>query len=256
MTLILNEIHLFDGFDKTMIVSAADRRLTYPKEVNVKRKPNTVRKLFEVSHLRATVSYWGNSFVRTKGKWELVSSWLPSFINKQHGTSDIGSFALNLRNELNRIMHKDHLGESPSGFHIAGYNRDGAPEFWHFANCVARDFVYVDIHPEFRKPYPDFLGRDARNFGWDGENPSSVKGKGIVVCYRNGDFLVHEAAWKKLDEVFTRLFQFPSFDRPNTTEQFKKYIEFKLKFIGSIYQNWAKEKNVGGPFDVKILENR
>lgn len=257
MTLILNEIYLIDGFRKTMIVAAADRRLTRPKAKTRKGKHLTRKKLFEIHHLEGTVSSFGCSVVVNKGQYELLSSWLPNFIKNQYSCPDLGTFAQNLCGTLNQIMPKSELKSTATGFHICGYNNQDIPEFWHFSNCnLGKHFNYVNIKPRFKNPSPDFLGRDARSLGWDGKNVSSITVKNIIQTYRNGDFRAHEAAWKKLDEVFNILFQFSDFNKPKTKDEFKKFIRFKLKFIGSIYQNWAKNKIVGAPFDVIIMSKQ
>jgi len=148
------------------------------------------------------------------------------------------------------------LKSFPTGFHICGYDKRGIPEFWHFSNCnVGANFNYANVRSRFRKPSSDFLGRDAPQLGWDGKNPSSVKAKNVVQYYRNGDFKVHEAAWKKIDEVFRILYELKGFTRPTTNEDIERYVRFKLKFIGAVYQNWAYNKIVGGPFDVLVKNN-
>jgi hypothetical protein len=44
MTLITNEIHMLDGFKRTVLVYAADRRITKPDGAYL----STQRKLFEI----------------------------------------------------------------------------------------------------------------------------------------------------------------------------------------------------------------
>jgi hypothetical protein len=253
MSLILNEIYLLDGFKKTAMVAAADIRLTVPKAKTRKGKHLTAKKLFEIKHLRGTVSYFGVSRVLNRGRYELLSSWLPNYIKNQYSCSDLGTFAKNLKDTLNQIMPKDELKLYATGFYICGYNDQGIPEFWHFSNCnLGKHYNYINIQPRFKDPSADFLGRDALKLGWDGKNVSSVTTKGFMAIYRNGDFRVHEAAWKKLDEVFEIIFQFNDFREPKTLAEFKNLVHFKLNFIGSIYQKWAKSKTVGGPFDVIV----
>jgi hypothetical protein len=253
MTLILNEIHLFDGFKNTLIVAAADQRITY---LNGPKKYGKGKKLFKIEYLNGTISYCGYSFVYINNKYQLLSSWLPNFIKKQNACPDLKSFAYIICNELNKIMPKNKLRIFPSIFHICGYNNRGIPEFWHFSNCEfdPKKAKYVNMSSQFKEPFPDFLGRDALEKGWDGNNPETFASSGIC-SYRNGDFKVHAVFWENLDQLFEHLFSIDNnFTRPDNPEKLKEFIKFKLNFFGSIYRKWAKEKIVGSPFDVFILK--
>ena len=54
MTLITNEIHMLDGFKKTILVFAADRRISkLDGSFDSNRK-----KLFEIPYLNAGISYF------------------------------------------------------------------------------------------------------------------------------------------------------------------------------------------------------
>jgi len=253
MTLILNEIHLFDGFKNTLIVAAADQRITY---LNGLKKYGKGRKLFKIEYLNGTISYCGYSYVYINNHYQLLSSWLPNFIKKQNACKSLKSFAYIIRDELNTIMPKKELLKFPTIFHICGYNNQDIPEFWHFSNC---DFDitkanYVNMKSQFKDPIPDFLGRDALKMGWDGTNLETFTARGLSY-YRNGDFMVHTIFWEKLDQLFENLFAVDkNFITPDNPEKFKEFIKFKLNFFGAIYKKWAKEKIVGSPFDVFILK--
>lgn len=55
MTLITNEIHMLDGFKRTVLVFAADRRLT-----NLDGSyGSTQQKLFQIPYLEGGISYFG-----------------------------------------------------------------------------------------------------------------------------------------------------------------------------------------------------
>lgn len=166
MTLILNEIHLLDGLNKTMLVAAADQRISKPDG----SYEATRKKLFTIPHLSATISYFGLASVYPGGKIKYLSDWLPKFINTQSRTLNLETLAQNLRDALHRVIPQSTLQGQPSGFHIAGYNSQGFPEFWHLSNIGdMRGFQYVDFKPRYGPPSPDFLGRDARELwgGWE-----------------------------------------------------------------------------------------
>ena len=252
MTLIVNEIHLLDGLSKTILVAAADRRLSKPDGSYA----DTQRKLFRVPQLNGTVSYFGVAYVLTHGTEELLSSWLPNFINKQSEVSDLKTFAWNLRDTLNQVVPEEWLQRYPSGFHICGYNSQGLPDLWAFLNAGRmRGPQYLDVKAKYCPPSSSFLERDARmEFGWDGTDPSSAR-TGIQT-YRNGDYRAHIAMWDYLDRsLFGNLFQLPDFKRPGNPREYGKYVKFKLKVIAYVYQEWAEKQSIAGPIDVIVLDN-
>lgn len=124
MTLVLNEIHLLNGFGNTVMVAAADRRVTHPDGKHSARK-----KLFPIQHLDGCVSYYGLADVYPGGKPQPLSSWLPNFIAKQCFTNSLGEFATNLRDALHLAIPRPTLKHNASGFHIMGYNEDGYPDW-------------------------------------------------------------------------------------------------------------------------------
>ena len=251
MTLILNEIHLLDGLNKTMLVAAADRRISNPD----RSYKATRKKLFSIPYLNGTISYFGLASVYPRGKEQYLSDWLPQFINAHSGAPDLETFTQNLREALHRVIPKSTLQDWASGFHISGYNSRGLPEFWHLDNTGGmRGFQYVDLKPLYGPPSPDFLGRDAqKNWGWDGSDPSSARNG--VQTYRNGDFRAHEAAWDALDKVYSKLVQFPDFKKLGSTDEYGEWVKFKLKFIAYFYKKWAKKEIIAQPIDV-IVKSR
>ena len=260
MTLIANEIYLMDGFKDTFIVSYADRQLTYRNEKNPKKKYIKGKKLFRIEHLNATVSFWGATQVKKNNKFELLSSWLPNYIKKTNQHRTLLEFASSLRNELNKVICKEYLKTEPSGFHFAGINKEGIPEFMHFSNCSYNPATgfYENQFDYYKEPYQDFLNRDALQYGWDGNSIDSVNASGIVVYYRNGDIIVHSIAWNNLDNIFSNLIQQSNFSslRNLTVKKLEKLIKHKLNFIGSIYSNWADAKFVAGPWDIILLKQK
>jgi hypothetical protein len=249
MTLILNEIHILDGLGKTMLIAAADRRISKLDG----SYDSTRRKLFPIPHLRGAISYFGLAYVYPRGKAQYLSEWLPTFISSQSATSDLGAFSRNLRTALHGIMRKDILGKHPSGFHICGYRKDGLPEFWSLMNMGALEgFRHVNFKKEYGEPSPDFLERDARErFGWDGVNPASAKNG--ILTYRNGDFRGHVAAWEALDKAFSTLIQFPDFKRFTSPKDYGDYVKFKFEVIAYFYKRWATHQIIARPIDVIVL---
>lgn len=81
MTLILNEIHVQNGLNETLLVAAADRRVSNPDG----SYNSLQRKLFTVPYRNATISYFGIAEVFPSGKREYLSEWLLSTSReKQH----------------------------------------------------------------------------------------------------------------------------------------------------------------------------
>lgn len=251
MTLVLNEIHLLRGLSRTMVVAAADRRVT---GLDGSYHSNQ-RKLFPIAHLRGAVSYFGLAGWTDRGKTRHMSDWLPQFISSQADASDLATFASNLREGLNRTVPSSVIGRAASGFQICGYRPEGWPEFWSLSNIGGmKDMQYCDLRPRYGDPVDDFLGRDARKLGWDGADPLSVT-SGTVQYYRNGDYRMHIAAWELLDGILARLHSLPGADDfrvPSDPAGYEEYVRFKFEFIAYFYRRWARKKIIGKPIDVLV----
>src|SRR4051812_34785039 len=101
MTLISNEIYLLNSLKKSFIICSADRRITYRTAKNSKEKYKSARKLFKIDYLNSTLSFWGATGLRNaKGKYELLSDWLPNFITSRHNHTNLLNFVTDLRTEL------------------------------------------------------------------------------------------------------------------------------------------------------------
>ncbi len=251
MTLILNEIHLLDGLKKTMIIAAADRRISKPDG----SYDSTQRKLFKIPYLDGAISYFGVANVFPKGKMQYLSVWLLNFIKTQAGVPDLQTFASNLRNDLNKVVYAGILQNNPSGFHICGYNDQRLPEFWFLTNIGGMEgYKYINFQQQYSVPTSDFLGRDAKNiFRWNGNNPSSARNG--IQYYRNGDYRAHVVAWELLDMILQNLFTFPDFKRPVTPQEYGDYVKFKFEFIAYLYKKWAKKEIIARPIDVIVLNS-
>jgi hypothetical protein len=247
MTLITNEIRLINGFKESLIISTADRRLTYDKPKSRKGKHGNGQKLYFIPYLNATLSFWGNYALKDGQDY---FAWLPNFIRKNSGIGSLSEFSTKLRNDLNRDVRSNVLMQRPSGFHISGYT-GSTPDFFHFSNCHWNGTHYIMDESDhlFRMPSSDYLGRDA--LGWNStENSAPIV---ATTTYRNGDFKAHEASWDLLDDIFKNLSNVESFGGLKSLNNLGKVIQFKLKFIGALYSNFAYVKNIGGPFDIVIL---
>lgn len=259
MSLIGNEIWLMPDLNDSFIICYADTRLTLRAESNTKKKYSKGHKLFKIEYLNGTVSFWGATALFEKNVQKSLSDWLPKFITRHHHCDSLISFAEELRTELNMKMHKPFLQTEASGFHLSCVRADGVPEFIHFSNCGLDDKTgnYGNITNEFRGLNEDFLKRDIQHFNWDGTTTNYPKVTGFQL-YRNGSIKAHSAAWQKLDEVYSILFSYAEFAPPysHKDDDIKKFVKQKLTFISSIYDNWAKTKLVGAPWDIIILRRK
>jgi hypothetical protein len=251
VTLVFNEIHLLDGLRRTMIVAAADRRITNTKDGSYY---GDYPKLFDIPYLNGAISYfglawWTDEFRKQWNLWDVI----PAFIRKQSATApDLKTFAFNLRDELHRVIPGKLLGEQRSGFHICGYRPDGIPEFWFLTNIRKLEGYDVkELKPSFKAPAPQFLERDMRDHGWDGEHADSVQATGVMM-YRNGDIRAHGILWKQLDEIFNHMWQFPDFRKPSGPEGEKDLTRFKFEVLGFLYKRWARHQLIGQEVDIRV----
>jgi hypothetical protein len=251
MTLITNEIHMLDGFKRTALVFAADRRITKLDGSYL----STQQKLFTIPYLEGGVSYFGLAVLSTAGRMQYISHWLRKFISDRSDVKTLGDFANQLRNALHAYIPADVLGKHASGFHICGYNALGLPEFWYLSNIGGMsDFAYTDIRPQYAEPTSDFLERDAKTLGWDGVHLESVVNGGWI--YRNGDFRAHAVAFGRLDEILIDMLSSPNFKQLKTSEDRVNWVRFKMKFVSLLYKNYAKKQIIGTPIDVFCLTKR
>lgn len=244
MTIIYNEIQVHRSLEESIVLFAADSRMStteprYSKET----------KLFKIEYLRAGVSFFGLSRVYPHGHPQPLSEWLPAFIRKHSDINDLRTFAQVLRDELAKVVPSHILADHHSGFHLAGYTPKGYPDFVYFSNIGSgANFEYSDIKSEYSHPSSHFLDRDAKKHGWDGVDPTTIQHKGRI--YRNGDIYPHFVAWDKLDEIFDILFRHFNFPNPTSVQDYERYVETKLRIISYIYKRHAIEKVVGDPFTV------
>jgi hypothetical protein len=248
MTLVLNEIHLLDGLNRTFLVAAADRRISNPDGSYNDTRP----KVLQIPYCRGAISYFGLAAIPRGGKWTYHAEWLPDFIGQQAASPDLQTFAENLRDELHQRVPRRALRRTPSGFHICGYGEDGLPDFWYLSNIGGLTrFKYTGLRDEYKPPGSHFLGRDAvKVWGWDGAAPSTARNG--VQTYRNGDFRAHAVAWEALDKVLSQLAEFPDFERPTGLAGYAKHVKFKFEVIAYFYKHWADKEIIARPIDVWV----
>ncbi|MBI4590546.1 MAG: hypothetical protein HY725_17085 [Candidatus Rokubacteria bacterium] len=244
MTLVLNEIHLLDGLNSTVLVAAADRRISSDGGYF-----GTHPKLFRIPYLHGAISYFGlavfrDSAANTCRFWD----WLPAFIKRQTGVRDLRTFAYNLRDALHQLIPADTLRKAPSGFHICGYNEQFFPDYWFLTNIrEMKGYAPSRIESSYKAPGSHFLCRDAAKLGWDGQDPSSARSK-VMMIYRNVDFRARAVVWKQLKHMW----QFPDFMRPQRSADYRDYVRFKFEFIAHLYRRWGRKEVIAKPIDVMV----
>ncbi|MBM4160390.1 MAG: hypothetical protein FJ217_04735 [Ignavibacteria bacterium] len=243
MTLLANEIHVQDSLQHTVIIFAADRRITF-----LGRFHSLGKKIFPIEYLNAGIGFFGLAEVFPGGKKQSMSSWLPQFITRNHRIRTLEEFADTLRAELDNVVPRDLKTSNPSGFHIAGFNQSGLPEFWFVRNIEHMDaHRYIDLQDHYSAT-EDFLARDARQFGFDGHSPTVARP--FTWFYRNGDIRAHVVAWERLDGIIADFLSLPDFKKLNSLCDYERFIEFKMKMIAAIYKEYSTAATIGTPIDV------
>jgi hypothetical protein len=248
VTLVLNEIHMLDGLKRTVMIAAADRRLT----TTAGKHAGTHRKLFPIPYHWGALSYFGLATFQAGGKLRSLSEWLPAFIRKHSDTPDLRTFCRELHAGLEGFIPASVLEKNVSGFQICGYDKDLLPEYWFLTNIRAMNGPSpTEIKATYKAPAPHFRQNDVRQrFGWDGTDPASCRNG--IQTYRHGDFRAHSAASDSVDNIVRDLSQrFPEdFRSPRSLPEYRDFVRFKFEFIAYIYKKWAKRVLIGGPIDV------
>ena len=185
----MNEIHVQGNLQNSIILLAADQRITLKDKFHSNRK-----KLFLIPYLNAGVGYFG---LAQPNRTEFFSSWLPNFIRNNADAKTLEELARRLCHKLNQSVNKSILAKAPSGFHVCGYNVQNYPELWFVRNINRMEGnSYKDIGSEYIVS-EDFLSRDAHNMGFDGSNP--VVSDAFIQYYVNGDVRPFHSIWRQLD---------------------------------------------------------
>jgi hypothetical protein len=237
VTLLTTEIHPINGLDDTLIVFAADRRISKITGGYL----TTRKKIFRIDYLTGGIGYFGLAEVPNLP----MSDWLARFIRANANVRTLREFGETLARELNRIVPRKWRQQQPSGFHLAGHNVDGLPEFWYVRNL---DDDRTTLFGEFRVR-EDFLARDAPVLGFDGQNPLSVSNDRVQI-YRNGDIRAHVAVWESLDGSFGQLLRLEDFRRLARPDDYEGWVKFKMELVAYFYKHYAKQAVIGRPIDV------
>jgi hypothetical protein len=133
MTLLTTEIH--DREDGPIVVFAADRRISRGDTP----KPDQ-RKVFPVPHMSAGIGFFGLAEVPTSVGPQAMAEWLQDFLYTVQPHEQLAGIAARLAAALNLVVPAGWQSTEPSGFHLAGFNSSGQPQFWFVRN--------VDDHGE------------------------------------------------------------------------------------------------------------
>jgi hypothetical protein len=242
MTLLVNEIHVVGDLRTSMIVFAADTRITYAAE-----PPRFMKKVFRIPYLQAGIGYYGLAQVNPR---EYFSSWIPNAINAMTGERTPAGFAERLCERLNREVDKSYLSTMASGLHICGYNADNCPELWHICNHTMRGYVYTDFATHYGLS-EDFLARHALKMGFDGTDPAVPQP--FVQYYINGDVRPFHSVWRRLDEFLFEMFSYDDFRAPQNPTDNIGVVKWKMRVISSFYKKFARKPIIGGPIDVFFI---
>lgn len=244
MTLLITEIHVDKDLRNSFIIFAADRRVTVNNKFHSNRK-----KVFITPNKKAGIGYFGLTQLNSK---DFFSSWLPNFMVNNSSLQNPREIADALCEELNKRVDKNLLTINPSGFHICGYNEKGYPELQFVRNIGGMDsYRYRDFKDHYFRS-EDFLGRDAKELGFDGINPGVSQP--FIQDYINGDIRPFHSVWRRLDAFVIEMFSYPDFQQTPSLGIWKEITQFKMEVISKFYRQFSKSQIIGTPIDVFILQ--
>jgi len=253
MTLLVTEIHVGSTIKDSIVFFGADRRISLLPQGGKKNVFFRLsKKIFTIPYLNAGIGFFGLAEVRQlKGKQiisaQRMSDWLSRFVTKSYHLGSLCDFANALTSELTRVIPSQDKRKYPSGFHLAGFNAQGFPEFWFVRNIEGMDdYAYQGFNDQYVVT-EEFLTKQARDGGFDGVN-EAVQAT-FRAIYRNGDYRGHVASWNKADEIMRFLSRFPDFKSIRSIEQYEDYIKFKIRLIASIYKKYCSQSIIGTPVD-------
>jgi hypothetical protein len=246
VTLIVNEItHDPSDHGKSRIIAAADRRITISGE-----PPLDHRKLFQIDGLTAAVSYFGIAQAKEYMPALYFESILHDFIESNNDQT-ISAFAASLKAHLESVVDKSVLVSGVSGLHICGFNGKGVPEFWFLRNSWSMaGLEYHDRRDHYQLSEEISTNQASSLFNTvTGEYSDSFN-----VWYANGDLQSHQPAWQLLDTFSLMMDRLGLSRAPESPEDFRKRIEWKMRAIGDYYDTVAHKPTVGGDIDTIILQ--
>lgn len=237
MTLLATEFHNCDDSANATIVFAADRRISRRGGPASGTAVDERRKIFRLPSLNAGIGWYGIADA-PEGN---TSEWLENYVQRDWSGYSLRTFAENLASELNTRVPDDLKRERESGFHIAGFNEDGVPEFWYVRNVDDDKATYFG---EYRAR-EDFQRRDVKK----------LVGSTYQV-YRNGDLRAHVLAWGELDASIGRLLAFPDFKKITTAEDYVEWVKFKMDVIAQAYERFCEQSIIGRPIDAFAIQRQ
>jgi hypothetical protein len=252
MTLIVNEIHIVNGLDNSIIIGAADRRVTKNGQYDSTRK-----KLFSVPMINGMVSYFGLAGIQKNNKLVYFSDWVPRIIRVLSASKRcLKDFAYCFQTELNHFIPEKYLRTNPSGFHISGFDQNGWPDFYWISNINEMDGLeYKALQRKYKLPESHFLNRDAKQIlGWNGKDPSKIENKSCG--YRSGSLEGHIAAWPCLSSTIEKLSKSNLFKAKKDARNLCERTKLQFEVIAYFYKKLAKKKIVAKPIDVIVIESK
>ena len=149
------------------------------------------------------------------------------------------SFASELTESLNVAVPSTWRRKWPSGFHIAGFDSSGRPEFWYVRNV---DDDRTTLFSEYRLR-EDFQSQDAQRLP-----PQEYQ------SYRNGDIRVYVSAWEKLDLALGLfLTGVPDFKPLQSPSDYLKWVKFKMELLARFYVGFCLRSIIGRPIDAFVV---
>jgi len=230
MTLLTTEI-VTDP--KPVIVFAADRRISVGGRRCAER-----RKILRVPTKRAGIGYFGLAELPLQGRQRHMDVWLSDFLEARAALPSLRDLAVALATELNRVVPAATRNAHMSGFHLAGFDRHGRPEFWFIRN-VADDRTTLLGRYSARE---DFQRRDRARLQ-----------AGAAQIYRNGDIRAHASAWESIDASFGALLGAPGFTPGVGPMAHTRWVQFKLETIAHFYQRFCTTSIIGKPVDAFVI---
>ena len=236
MTLLTTEIHNPNDPHNALIVFAADRRISRGGSCCDCRK-----KILRIPGFNAGIGYFGLAEILQDDVRRPMAEWLQDFLMAKPVHANLQQFSKELMKSLNRAVPRQCQQSQISGFHIAGFNAQGLPEFW-FVRNVADDCRTILGEYQVRE---DFQRRDAPRL------PA-----GAFQVYRNGDLRAHVVAWENIDNSLGSLLKNIDFRQLTTPEEYVAWVRFKMEMIARFYEKFCTRSIIGGAVDAFAIAHK
>ncbi len=231
MTLIITEISEYG------IAMVADSALTWRFRHPSAGLPRTlmgVRKLQQIPHLRAGISFWGCALLPTaEGDSLLADDWMRHFVQQHADTQSLDEFAETLVQKLQATAST--IGE-PVGFHLGGYAQkedQSVPTLYHVRNCDGNALEGYKLH-EFVK-------------GLEWPQPQEEKTP-PPFWLRNGDYGAYAILFRPFDRALSQIEQLVT-KTPipaRSLEGRMAYNALWVRLISDLYASAELPQTIGG----------